>query len=131
MRFQHRKGVAVRSSCRPERYLDSAGSLLRRRGARALQQRKIWCPTRVPRSSSESRPAKRTSPVPSPFAQDLASGAAPLPSPSQQSFEVVVHAGFDLVDGGLDGHAVAEPVREAQGLAAEVEMIVFELCRPV
>src|ERR1700724_3241051 len=123
MRFQHRKGVAVRSSCRPERYLDSAGSLLRRRGARALQQRKIWWPTRVPRSSSESRPAKRTSPVPSPSAQDLASGAAPLPSPSQQSFEMIVHAGFDLVDRGLDGYAVAELGRERQRFAVETKVI--------
>jgi hypothetical protein len=45
--------------------------------------------------------------------------------PLKQSLKMIVHASFDLVDPGLDHHAVAERVHEAQGFATEGKMIIL------
>src|SRR5581483_4243415 len=50
---------------------------------------------------------------------------------SQLAAKMVIHAGLDFIDGGLESERVAERVHHAQDLAAEVEIIVLELCRPV
>src|SRR6185437_12148903 len=57
--------------------------------------------------------------------------AARAKQPLKQSLKVIVHAGFDLIDCGLGGHAVAERIHEAQGFVAKAEMVVLELGRPV
>src|SRR5215813_12674172 len=49
----------------------------------------------------------------------------------EQSLKMIVHTGLDLVDLGLDSHAGAERVHKFQIFAAEGEMVIFELRRPV
>src|ERR1700730_6634584 len=43
---------------------------------------------------------------------------------------MVVHASLDFVDRGLEGHAITEWSREAQGAAAKIEIVILELGRP-
>src|SRR5215831_15367101 len=46
------------------------------------------------------------------------------------SAPMVVHAGLDFVDRGFEGHAMTEWSHEAQGVAAKIEILILELCRP-
>src|SRR6516162_4249418 len=51
--------------------------------------------------------------------------AAPL-----DSAPMVVHAGLDFVDRSFEGHAITEWSHEAQRVAAKIEIVILELCRP-
>src|SRR5258707_13868985 len=60
----------------------------------------------------------------------LQSPSAPFPWPPLDSAPMVVHAGLDFVDRGLEGRAITEWIDEAQGVAAEIEIVILKLCRP-